>query len=244
MEHFRLRKYRSAEVWRRVRIAYEEGEPGPAVARRFDVGLANLRKKASREGWTRAAQALRADPPPQRPGPDRPEPAADPVPPHLALAQARTEAARLLAAGRPAEALTLLKAVEALSRVLEAHPQEAEAEQEPTPEEMAALEAQVRARWEARQAEVRVEADKLARAMLEGTDPGHVHSLYAHRWRAETLGPEVAQADFARASQTSSHPRDWTPDGQLLPPGAHDDRNWNLHRPRAMAAALGRTAED
>ena len=61
MEHFRLRKYRGPEVWRRVREAYVAGESGPSLARRFDVGLANLRKKASREGWTRSAAAAEID---------------------------------------------------------------------------------------------------------------------------------------------------------------------------------------
>ncbi|TPW00793.1 MAG: hypothetical protein FD125_2940, partial [bacterium] len=61
MEHYRLRKYRGPEVWARARAAYEEGQIGPEVARRYDVGLANLRKKAAREGWSRSHQAAAAD---------------------------------------------------------------------------------------------------------------------------------------------------------------------------------------
>lgn len=61
MDHYHLRKYRGPEVWRRARAAYEEGETGPSVARRFDVGLANLRKKARREGWSRKDQAEARD---------------------------------------------------------------------------------------------------------------------------------------------------------------------------------------
>lgn len=61
MEHFRLRKYRGPEVWKRVREAYEAGESGPSVARRFDVGLANLRKKSRKEEWCRKHIAARLD---------------------------------------------------------------------------------------------------------------------------------------------------------------------------------------
>lgn len=61
MDHFRLRKYRGPKVWAKVREAYEAGESGPSCTRRFDVGLANLRKKARVEGWTRRHQAERAD---------------------------------------------------------------------------------------------------------------------------------------------------------------------------------------
>lgn len=61
MDHYRLRKYRGPETWKRVRAAYEAGESGPSCARRFDVGLANLRKKARLDGWSRRHQAERAD---------------------------------------------------------------------------------------------------------------------------------------------------------------------------------------
>lgn len=61
MDHYRQRKYRGPETWRRVREAYAAGESGPSVAMRFDVGLANLRKKAMREGWTRNCLAVASD---------------------------------------------------------------------------------------------------------------------------------------------------------------------------------------
>lgn len=61
MEHHRLRKYRGPETWARVRAAYIAGEPAPSVARRFDVGLSNPRRRARLEGWTRnrVAEALK-----------------------------------------------------------------------------------------------------------------------------------------------------------------------------------------
>ena len=84
MEHHGLRKYRGPGTWAHARAAYVAGESGPSVARRFDVGLPNLRKKAQREGWTRAAIAAEIDlkplrgaadgpPPPRRPNPCAPD---------------------------------------------------------------------------------------------------------------------------------------------------------------------------
>jgi hypothetical protein len=90
MEHFRMRKYRGDDTWARVREAYLAGEPAASVARRFDVSVANLRKRASQEGWTRRAEAERLDrhlepAPPARPATPIPLPLAlappDPAPP-------------------------------------------------------------------------------------------------------------------------------------------------------------------
>ena len=61
MEHYRLRKYRGPETWAQVRKAYVTGESAPSVARRFDVGLSNLRRRALAEGWTRKRIAVRMD---------------------------------------------------------------------------------------------------------------------------------------------------------------------------------------
>lgn len=126
MEHYRLRKYRAPEVWARVREAYVAGEPGPSVARRFDVGLANLRKRALREGWTRnrvAEQAVRDGFAPGLPASPAAGVGGDP----LAALQETTiddgvsravhRAAWLLAEGRGGEALSLIRAVEALVRL-------------------------------------------------------------------------------------------------------------------------------
>lgn len=105
MEHFRLRKYRGPKIWAKVREAYEAGETGPSCARRFDVGLANLRKKTMREGWTRrqlAEQADRALPqdrePPDDPAPVNRREALDACLDHAAIAMARGESEKALAA--------------------------------------------------------------------------------------------------------------------------------------------------
>lgn len=128
MEHYRLRKYRGPEVWARVRAAYEAGESGASVARRFDVGLSNLRKKARKEGWTRKDIARRLDEAlePRRPDAEATRashiPAVEParsVDPREALEQAMHRAGGLLAEGRGAEAQSLIRSAESLARLVE-----------------------------------------------------------------------------------------------------------------------------
>lgn len=46
-------KIRSDETWAEVRRAWEGGETGASVARRYDVGLANLWRRRASEGWER-----------------------------------------------------------------------------------------------------------------------------------------------------------------------------------------------
>lgn len=129
MEHHRLRKYRGPETWARVRQAYIAGESAPSVARRFDVGYANLRRRARLEGWTRKAIADRLDLKPLRGGADDPRPAVTVltdlealpdlprITPREALAKAVRHAAWLISEGRAAEAAPLLRAAEALDRM-------------------------------------------------------------------------------------------------------------------------------
>lgn len=129
MEHHALRKYRGPEVWARVRTAYLAGESARSVARRFDVGLGNLRKRASAEGWTRNRAALRADLKPQRPvsagqvaagdpGPAPDETPEYPVGTREALKRAAERSAWLIAEGRGGEAMALIRAAEALSNLV------------------------------------------------------------------------------------------------------------------------------
>ncbi|WP_271085151.1 hypothetical protein [Brevundimonas sp. NIBR11] len=130
MDHFRLRKYRGPETWAKVREAYLAGEPAPSVAQRFDVSLCNLRKKTSREGWTRHAMARRYDLKPVRGAPAGPPPAIGPLPEALnlpfevnerpvrvsqAVERAAARAAWLISEGRASEAEILLRAARNLS---------------------------------------------------------------------------------------------------------------------------------
>ncbi|HVL42179.1 MAG TPA: hypothetical protein VM348_08480, partial [Brevundimonas sp.] len=122
MEHYRLRKYRGPETWAQVRKAYVAGESAPSVARRFDVGLSNLRRRAMAEGWTRNRIAERLDLRPLRGGADDPPPAlmalaeleAAPetpwIDPRAALRKAVRRAAWLVSQGQAAEASALLRA--------------------------------------------------------------------------------------------------------------------------------------
>ncbi|HWQ86032.1 hypothetical protein, partial [Brevundimonas sp.] len=215
MDHFRLRKYRGPEVWARVRLAYEAGESGPSVAQRFDIGLANLRKKCRLEGWSRRHQAERSDRelPGGRitavaaaadapPGAGR-DPAGDPAaPPEPVEVRRRAvdRAAALLAEGRAAEALTQLKAAEALARLDAA---EAGATPEPGEEEFEAVRMKAGQIIEAR-------ATELAHEMLaEGVRPGVRWGGYALRWRAQTYGTEAAEADRRTAEAEGWADRYW-----------------------------------
>lgn len=56
-----------------MRQAYIAGESAPSVARRFDVGLANLRPRAILEGWTRKTYARQIGLKPIRGGADEPD---------------------------------------------------------------------------------------------------------------------------------------------------------------------------
>ncbi len=210
MEHFRLRKYRGPEVWRRVREAYVAGESGPSLARRFDVGLHNLRKKASREGWTRSATAAALDralpPDPAVAGAGAAAPAAPPDAPAVRRrALARADA--LLAEGRAGEALAQLKAAEALSRL---GAEQAEFDWMDTCE------------TDTEAVRIRIgrivedSALELARAMLaEGVRPGLRWGGYALHWRAAMFGPEAAEADRRQAEAEGWADRYWDAEGRL-----------------------------
>lgn len=218
MEHFRLRKYRGPEVWARVRQAYEAGESGPSVVQRFDVSLANLRKKCRLEGWSRRHQAERSDrelPPPAPEavavlaveGAAPVEPVETPPAPVIRR-RAVDRAATLLAEGRAAEALAQLKAAEALTRLDAA---EAWATPEPSEAENAAVRLKVDQIIEAR-------ATELAHTMLaEGVRPGERWGGYALRWRAATYGTEAAEADRRTAEEEGWAERYWDAEGRLKP---------------------------
>lgn len=164
MDHFRLRKYRGPEVWARVRLAYEAGESGPSVAQRFDVGLANLRKKCRLEGWSRRHQAERSDRdlPGERVAAARAPGNDGPVDRQAALAACLDHAAAAMARGEGPAALAALKAARAYTE-LTGQLRDPEAEAEETAARWAAIEALCRCEA------IEDEARKLAEAMLSGT---------------------------------------------------------------------------
>ncbi|MFN3668781.1 MAG: hypothetical protein ACK4VY_05695 [Brevundimonas sp.] len=220
MEHYHLRKYRGPEVWKRVRAAYEEGQTGPEVARRYDVGLANLRKKARNEGWSRADQAAAADRALSDPDPAPADEA--PVRPAAAVAAAVARASSALADGRASEAAGLLRAAEGLTRLTVDERDAAEpADEAPlTPEEDAAREAAAKKGWDDMLDLIEAQADALARHILADVPYAPlVHSGFVAAWRAQYLGPEAAARDLARMQADSPQrvPFHWRDDGQPRP---------------------------
>jgi len=223
MEHYRLRKYRGPEVWARVRQAYEAGESGPSVARRFDVGLANLRKKARQEAWSRRHTAARLD---RELEPGRPDAArtvpfggqAEPAPvdPRRAVEEAMQRAGGLLAQGRSGEAQALVRSAEALARLVErAEPAKAAAELQ----DEASQEDDV-ARWMAeRDADIIDQATKLAWSMLMDKPMGDAarYAAFGYHWRARHLGPQATACDFAHAVEGGWASRYFDVQGGLRP---------------------------
>ncbi|GAW42241.1 hypothetical protein SH203_02657 [Brevundimonas sp. SH203] len=218
MEHYRLRKYRGPEVWKRVREAYEAGESGKSVARRFDVGLANLRKKSRREGWSRKDTAARLDRElePARPDPTPTDAApAPPVDPRKAVEEAMQRAGGLLVQGRGGEAQVLVRSAEALARLADrAEPaRAAEADDEARSEDdLARLIAQ-------RDADIIAEATRLAHAMLMDQPMGESgrYGAFLYHWRARHLGPEATASDFAYAVDGGWAPNYFDAEGRLRP---------------------------
>jgi len=134
-------KLRSPETWELVRTAYMRGESAPVLARRFDVTVWNIYKKAMEEGWSKRALVLAeaearggaaggGEPPPipafAAPPPLAPEPLAPPpVPPSLeddlppaeAAERVAADAGRAALAGRYDEAQKLTRLAESLRRL-------------------------------------------------------------------------------------------------------------------------------
>lgn len=108
----------SEPTWELARAAYLGGETAAAVARRFDIGVHNLRQKIHREGWSKRALADAVafpgpggpPPPPREPLPAHAVPA--PVAPGTEdlMATVLRRARDALTAGRGSEATALLKA--------------------------------------------------------------------------------------------------------------------------------------
>ncbi len=216
MEHYRLRKCRGPEVWARVRVAYEAGETGPSVARRFDVGLANLRKKARLQGWTRNDIARRLDRELEPLHDAAPVPATQgpPVDPQAAVETAMQRASTLLAEGRGGEAQALVRSAEALARLAE------RTGASTAPEGDGSSEEESIARYMAeRDADIIDQATRLAWAMLMDQPMGEAarYSAFMYHWRALHLGPQATACDFAHAVDGGWADRYFDGKGRLRP---------------------------
>ncbi len=154
--------------------------------------------------------------------------------PRAAHDVALARAADLLAAGRAAEATATLRAAEALARLsgLDAgHRRSANPEfvpptgPDPT-RRLAALAVELMGPYWKR-------LEELALSVL--SDRGHVPSglsPYAYRWRAETLGPEIAERDYLYGVAHGWGHQVWDEHGRLKPiPGEGDPTTamWRQH---------------
>jgi len=206
-------KIRSQETWDLIRAAYLGGETARVVAHRFDVTAGAIERRAGREGWTKKAWAqarAAASAPPPEPG-RAPGDAAvpDEVDWQMTFPLAMGEAEAALRAGRGGEAMRLMLAAEHYLKLR--HRLE-----------------DVNARHAAQQAQMSPEAvwtqiaDKamaIARALVgpHGGGPAFM-GRKTFAWRARTLGPEVAAADFEQGRDGGWGGHYWNPDGSLKDP--------------------------
>lgn len=126
------------QTWGRIREAYLSGLSAPTVAARFGVSVAAIRKRAAREGWTKAAMGDAARPPSWRGAAPRPGGEVTPFPDALVAAeqpvveafriplalhprtlarQSLARAAHALREGRALDAQRMAHAAEAVLRV-------------------------------------------------------------------------------------------------------------------------------
>lgn len=178
----------SIQTWELVRAAYLSGLSAPTVAARFGVSVSAIRKRARREGWTKAAYASAARAK-DAPGPDAtetggPEPADDPfeaamprfhVEPGGLARRALEQAAQALAGGRPQDAVAYARAAEAIARLDAVVPPFSVDE---SPEQAA---------W--RQSTVERSTLEMARLiaarMIDGADPPPSYRAAVAAWRRE-----------------------------------------------------------
>ena len=161
----------SDETWTLIRSAYLSGLSGALVARRFGVSLSALRKRAQREGWTKADHARASGAPAGR------DPAAPPVPrdPRVLVRTAMDEAARALADGRPYQARAAASAGLHIARLAELQPEYTEAD---SIHEVNARHAY----WSDALQEL---ALNLARKLHRGEPLPEEFANIEHRWRAQ-----------------------------------------------------------
>lgn len=196
----RVRRFPGHQVWALAQDAYLGGESAGSIARRLDLTVNGIRKRAARHGWTRTRHAEAVK---------RSEHPAQVI---IAL---MARVGRAMEAGRMEEASALIRDAEGVTRALRAAPPMAP----PTPSPEA-----VRAWREAETRRLEAYWGPRARAMAEallsdrGYDLGDRWAASALRWRARVLGPEQAAIDFARGVEGGWADRYWNEAGALWPP--------------------------
>jgi len=237
-------KFVSPEIWALARRDYLAGETAAVVARRYGIGIDNLRKRQISEGWTRKAQreALGDGPWPQeearladaRAELERAEDAARPGPAgELVAACARRPRLDLGLPYHPGRALC--RAVDEASRLVAAGRHEEAQGVLKAAERLARLTgcSAVSPATQAQEKVVREtalldlfsgalgEARRLAVVVLEAVladeapDAAPWHRAFVYRARAAALGTDQARADFEAAREADWSGDVWTPQGTL-----------------------------
>lgn len=180
----------SRQTWELARAAYLSGLSGPTVAARFGLSVSALRKRARREGWTKTAYAEALRHKDLREGgsstvapgaaPNAPDMFDHAIPPFRiepgGLARRSLEqAAESLAAGRPQDAVSFARAAELIARLDQSIPAYDLAD---TPE-------QVEWRQSTVESVIFEMAQKIAGAMLNGTEPPGSYRAAVAAWRRE-----------------------------------------------------------
>jgi hypothetical protein len=223
------------EVWPLIQAAFLSGLSASVVAARYGATVHAIRKRASREGWTKrdyarvlAARGEGPQPPERDPnaeaqGPVKPlggEPprggadaAEGPPPdPRDVLAAAVATASRMLMQGRGGEAQAMVRAAEGLVRLADLAAEVA-ARFEPVPTS-AEIFADITAKREADWAKI----EQRARELLGDCNLPAGYTCDAFRWRAQHLGPEAAEADRERARRGGWYDQVFEPDGSVISP--------------------------
>lgn len=204
----RTRRNFPAETWAVVRDAYLGGETAESISRRLGLSVNTIRKRARRCGWTHAAHARAINR-------AAVEIATADIDPQLARRAAIAQATAMIASGRATEATALLKAAEALGRFADMHP-----ESPPiiTDEQDIDREAGFRTAWELLDLTIQERAAALAVDLMGETGSGAAnHMAFLLRWRAEMLGPAIAEADREREYARRTRPPTRDADGGLRP---------------------------
>lgn len=217
----RTRRNFPAETWAVVRDAYLGGETAESISRRLGLSENTIRKRASRCGWTHAAHARAINQ-------TVVEIATADVSPELARRAAIAQATAMIAAGRATEATALLRAAEALGRFADMHP-------EPAPVITDAQdidrEAEFRTAWELLDLTIQERASALAADLIGDAGSGAAnHMAFLLRWRAEMLGPAIAEADREREYARRTRPLTRNADGDLKPAREYADLLYNYLR--------------
>lgn len=207
----------SEQSWALAREDYLSGMSAQAVCERHGMGVAGLRGRAHREGWTKAAHAAANAPALAPPASDASGP---PLTQEGIARSALARASAALTAGRPAEA-------EAIVRTLD-HVLALAADLEPEPDEVTLGQAMDRNRkiWRT----MTVYAEELAEHMLGDGEVYERHARRAFAWRAAHLGPEAEARDRAYAERMGWAEWLYDAEGRLTPDpeaaGDEEIRQW------------------